>query len=68
MEDNVDIRPQQILFNREAYYSRLRSDEILRVAKAAAEKSHQEALAAKKAYIAQHKKRPNGTKSQRQYD
>ncbi len=68
MEDNVDIRPQQILFDRRLYRSWCISQEILRVAKAAAEKSHQEAMAAKKAYIAQHKKRPNGTKSQRQYD
>lgn len=68
MEDNVRIRPQQILFDRRLYRSWCISQEILRVAKAAAEKSHQEALAAKKAYIAQHKKRSNAPKRRRQYD
>ena len=36
--------------------SRARSAEILRVAKEMAKKSHQQAVAAKKAYVASHKK------------
>lgn len=68
MEDNVDIRPQQILFDRRAFRSWCISQEILRVAKAAAEKSHQEALAVKAAYIAQHKGHSTNHKKQKQYD
>ena len=62
--NNTRIRAQQILFDRQAYHSLCVSREILRVAKAAAEKSHQEALAAKKAYAAQHK----CSRNQRQHD
>ena len=45
---------QKILFNRESYRSQILSDAILRYAKQAAEKSHQEALRAKALYDAQH--------------
>lgn len=45
---------QKILFNRESYRSQILSEAILRYAKEAAEKSHQEALRAKALYDAQH--------------
>lgn len=47
---------QKILFNREAYYSDIRSAEILRVAKQMAVESHKKAEEAQKAYIAQHRR------------
>ena len=57
MKENLKQRStitQKILFDREAFRSQMLSEAILRYAKVAAEKSHQEALRAKAAYDAQH--------------